>query len=61
MCKSKQDKLAGNRLSADRVIDNFGIDGKTIPAMLLTDFHLLLQFATVSITPIVADDFVLVT
>jgi hypothetical protein len=52
MCKTKQDKLAGNRLSADRVIDIFGKDGTKIPGMLLTDFHLLLDFATNGITPI---------
>jgi hypothetical protein len=55
---AKQDKLAGNRLSADRVIDIFGEDGTKIPGMLLSDFHLLLDFATNGITPIVAEDFV---
>jgi hypothetical protein len=38
MCKTKQDKLAGNRLSADRVRDIFGEDGMKIPGMILSDF-----------------------
>ena len=54
MCKTKQDFLASNRLSADRVIDIFGEDGTKIPGMLLSDFRLLLDFATNGITPIVA-------
>ena len=58
MCKTKQDLLASNRLSAARVIDIFGEDGTKIPGMLLSDFHLLLDFATNGITPIVAADFV---
>ena len=59
------DKLASNRLPADRVIDIFGEDGTMIPGMLLSDFRLhphhkpsQLEFATHSITPIVAEDFV---
>jgi len=57
MCKTKQEKLAGNRLSVDRIIAIFGQDGTTIPGMLLSDFHLLVDFATNGITPIVAEDF----
>jgi len=57
MCKTKQDKLAGNRLSADRIIDIFGEAGTKIPGMILSDFRLPFDFATNGITPIVTGDF----
>ena len=57
MCRRKQEALAHNRLSLRRVIETFGPLGTKIPGMLLSDFHLLSQFAQHGITPPVGTDF----
>lgn len=58
MCKTKQDRLTANKLSTERLKVVFGPTGTKVPGLLPTDFQLLLEFATVGITPIVVDDFV---
>ena len=57
MCKTKQDRLAGNRLSEARVREVFGHDGTIIPGMLASDFNLLLEFGRTGVTPILPIDF----
>ena len=57
MCKTKQDRLADNRLSEARVRAVFGADGTAIPGMLATDFILLLECGKTGVTPILPEDF----
>ena len=38
MCKTKQERLAHNRMSLRRIIETFGPLGTRIPGMLLSDF-----------------------
>jgi len=57
MCKTKQAKLASNRLSVERIHTVFGNDGTKIPGLSQHDFHWLLEFAANGITPLVAPDF----
>jgi len=58
MCQTKQGKLAHNRISVKRVLDTFGPQGTKVPGMMLSDFQLLLEFASNGITPPVGTDFV---
>ena len=57
MCRAKQDRLAHNRISVERVRHVFGSDGLRYPTMLRSDFLLLLEFAANGITPLLAEDF----
>lgn len=57
MCRHKQDKLAHNRLSRERLVSIFGSSGQKIPGVMLNDFNTLLEFAQHGITPIVAPAF----
>jgi hypothetical protein len=57
MCKTKQGRLADNRLSEARVREVFGHDGTMIPGMLASDFDLLLEFGRTGVTPILPNDF----
>jgi len=57
MCRHKQDKLAHNRLSRERLESIFGTTGHKIPGVMINDFNTLLEFADHGITPIVAPSF----
>ena len=58
LCKTKQSKLAANRLSVERVKRTFGEHGDKVQGMAHKDFLLLLDFAANGITPIIGYDFV---
>ena len=55
MCKTKQHRLAPNRLSVEHVLQVS--DDAKYPTMLHSDFLIILDFAAHGITPILADDF----
>lgn len=57
MCRHKQQLLAANRLSTERIISIFGPTGTKIPGVTLQDFNILLGFAEYGITPVVAPPF----
>jgi hypothetical protein len=58
MCKTKQSKMAHNRISVQRIIDTFGPLGTKVPGMLFSDFKLLSEFTHNGITPPVGADFI---
>jgi hypothetical protein len=45
MCRHKQQLLAHNRLSTDRIFSILGPTGKRIPGVTTHDFNILLEFA----------------
>ena len=55
MCRYKQDKLASNRLSVERIIDLFGEDGRKLPGVAQEDVQILLDFAQNGISPPVTE------
>jgi hypothetical protein len=57
MCRYKQQLLAINRQSKERIISIFGPSVKKIPGVTLQDFNTLLEFAESGITPVVAPSF----
>ena len=57
MCRHKQQLLAHNRLSPERIFSIFGSTGQRIPGVTTHDFNTLLEFATNGITPLVSPGF----
>ena len=57
MCRHKQQLLAHNRLSPERIFSIFGATGQRIPGVTMRDFNTLLEFATKGITPLVSPGF----
>ncbi len=57
MCRHKQQMLAHNRLSTDRIFSIFGKTGQRIPGVTPQDFATLVEFAENGITPIVSPGF----
>ena len=57
MCRHKQQLLAHNRLSPQRIFSIFGPTGQRIPGVTTHDFNTLLEFATNGITPLVSPCF----
>ena len=54
MCKTKQHRLAPNRLLVEHVLQVFGPNGAKYPTMLHSDFPIILDFTAHGITPILA-------
>jgi hypothetical protein len=57
MCRHKQQLLAQNRLSVERIISMLGPTGPRIPGVTMHDFNTLLEFAGNGITPLVSPGF----
>ena len=57
VCRHKQQLLAHNRLSTERIFSIFGKTGQRIPGVTPQDFATLLEFAENGITPIVSPGF----
>lgn len=57
MCRHKQQLLARNRLSTERIFSILGPTGQRIPDVTPHDFATLLEFAKDGITPIVSSGF----
>lgn len=46
MCRYKQNKLAGNRITKDRIDSIFGSDGKRIPGVDLRDIRRIWNYTS---------------
>jgi hypothetical protein len=57
MCRHKQQLLAHNRLSTERIFSILETTGQKIPDVTPHDFATLLEFAETGITPLVSPGF----